>query len=149
MNDHQKRTAPVERPGLSGKVTKGNSSFFGKNTPLTSKGKPAAPVWPAHFSAPCRCPPGRLRTLCMFHGTKNPVEPCHGFQPGRWEEVWAAPADRPRQSFVCRACAHGIVPHIRAALLGLVGCMAGRVPDGAAYPIHCRDFRARGSRHAA
>lgn len=47
-------------------------------------------------------PSGRLRTLCMFHGTKNPVEPCHGFQPGRWEEVWAAPADRPRQSFVCR-----------------------------------------------
>ena len=94
-------------------------------------------------------PSGRLRTLCMFHGTKNPVEPCHGFQPGRWEEVWAAPADRPRQSFVCRACAHGVVPHIRAALLGLVGCMAGHVPDGAAFPVLCRDFTARGVRHAA
>lgn len=94
-------------------------------------------------------PSGRLRTLCMFHGTKNPVEPCHGFQPGRWEEVWEDPADRPRQSFVCRACAHGVVPHIRAALLGLVGCMAGHVPDGAADPVPCRDFTARGVRHAA
>lgn len=94
-------------------------------------------------------PSGRLRTLCMFHGTKNPVEPCHGFQPGRWEEVWEDPADRPRQSFVCRACAHGVVPHIRAALLGLVGCMAGHVPDGAALPVPCRDFTARGVRHAA
>lgn len=94
-------------------------------------------------------PSGRLRTLCMFHGTKNPVEPCHGFQPGRWEEVWGDPADRPRQSFVCRACAHGVVPHIRAALLGLVGCMAGHVPDGAAFPVPCRDFRAKGVRHAA
>ena len=94
-------------------------------------------------------PSGRLRTLCMLHGTKNPVEPCHGFQPGRWEEVWGDPADRPRQSFVCRACAHGIVPHIRAALLGVVGCLSGHVVDGAAYPIHCRDFRARGARHAA
>ena len=94
-------------------------------------------------------PSGRLRTLCMFHGTKNPVEPCHGFQPGRWEEVWGDPADRPRQSFVCRACAHGVVPHIRAALLGLVGCMAGRVPDGSAFPVHCRDFRAKGVRNAA
>lgn len=41
-------------------------------------------------------PSGGSRTLCMFHGTKNPVEPCHGFQPGRWEEVWAAPAERRR-----------------------------------------------------
>ena len=94
-------------------------------------------------------PSGRLRTLCMFHGTKNPVEPCHGFQPGRWEEVWEDPADRPRQSFVCRACSHGVVPHIRTALLGLVGCMAGHVPDGAAHPVHCRDFTAKGVRHAA
>lgn len=37
----------------------------------------------------------------------------------------------------------------RAALLGLVGCMAGHVPDGAAYPVPCRDFTARGVRHAA
>lgn len=41
-------------------------------------------------------PSGGSRALCMFHGTKNPVEPCHGFQPGRWEEVWAAPAERRR-----------------------------------------------------
>lgn len=101
------------------------------------------------FLRTVRLPSGRVRTLCMFHGTKNPVEPCHGFQPGRWEEVWEDPADRPRQSFVCRACAHGVVPHIRAALLGLVGCMAGHVPDGAAYPVPCRDFTARGVRHAA
>ena len=94
-------------------------------------------------------PSGRLRTLCMLHGTKNPVEPCHGFQPGRWEEVWEDPADRPRQSFVCRACAHGIVPTLRAALRGLVGCMAGHIVDGAAYPVPCRDFTARGVRHAA
>ena len=92
---------------------------------------------------------GRVRTVCMFHGTKNPVEPCHGFQAGNWSEVWADPTDTPKQSFLCRACAHGIVPHIRAALRGLVGCMAGHVPDGTAYPVHCRDFRARGTRHAA
>ena len=149
MNDHQKRTAPVERPGLSGKVTKGNSSFFGKNTPPDLERQACGTCPACSFFRAVPLPSGRLRTLCMFHGTKNPVEPCHGFQPGRWEEVWAAPADRPPQSFVCRACAHGVVPHIRAALLGLVGCLSGHVVDGAAYPIHCRDFTAKGVRHAA
>lgn len=93
-------------------------------------------------------PSGRVRRLCALTGIKNPVTPCPHFRPAEGETAWSA-LDEPRQAFVCRACAHGIVPHIRAALLGLVGCMAGRVPDGSAYPVHCRDFRARGTRHAA
>lgn len=95
-----------------------------------------------------RLPSGRVRRLCALTGIKNPATPCVHFRPAEGEMAWSA-LDEPRQSFVCRACAHGIVPHIRAALLGLVGCMAGRVPDGSAYPVHCRDFRARGTRHAA
>lgn len=97
-------------------------------------------------------PSGRVRRLCALTGIKNPTTPCPHFRPAEGEMAWSA-LDEPRQSLVCRACAHGIVPHIRAALLGLVGCMAGRVPDGAAYPVHCRDFRAvrtaRGDAHAA
>lgn len=93
-------------------------------------------------------PSGRVRRLCALTGIKNPATPCVHFRPAERETTWSA-LDEPRQSFVCRACAHGIVPHIRAALLGLVGCLSGHVVDGAAYPIHCRDFRARGSRHAA
>lgn len=60
---------------------------------------------------------------------------------------------RPRQSLVCRACAHGIVPTLRAALRGLAGCTAGHIVDGAAWPGLCPDFRAvrtpRGDAHAA
>lgn len=96
-----------------------------------------------------RLPSGHVRRLCALTGIKNPATPCAHFRPAEEETAWSESSDRPRQSLVCRACAHGIVPHIRAALLGLVGCMAGRVPDGAAYPVHCRDFRARGTRHAA
>lgn len=91
---------------------------------------------------------GRVRALCMFHGTKNPVEPCHGFQPGDWETTWGDP-DTPRQSLVCAACRHAVAPTRRAVLLGVVGCLSGHAVDGAAYPVHCRDFRARGCRHAA
>ena len=93
-------------------------------------------------------PSGRVRRLCALTGIKNPATPCVHFRPAEGEMAWSA-LDEPRQSFVCRACAHGVVPHIRAALLGLVGCMAGHVPDGAAYPVPCRDFTARGVRHAA
>ncbi|WP_300774382.1 hypothetical protein [uncultured Desulfovibrio sp.] len=93
-------------------------------------------------------PSGRVRRLCALTGIKNPATPCVHFRPAEGEMAWSA-LDEPRQSFVCRACAHGIVPHIRAALLGVVGCLSGHVVDGAAYPIHCRDFRARGARHAA
>lgn len=95
-----------------------------------------------------RLPSGRVRRLCALTGIKNPTTPCPHFRPAEGETAWSA-LDEPRQSFVCRACAHGIVPHIRAALLGVVGCLSGHVVDGAAYPIHCRDFRARGARHAA
>ena len=93
-------------------------------------------------------PSGRVRRLCALTGIKNPATPCVHFRPAEGEMAWSA-LDEPRQSFVCRACAHGVVPHIRAALLGRVGCMAGRVPDGSAFPVHCRDFRAKGVRHAA
>lgn len=96
-----------------------------------------------------RLPSGRVRRLCALTGIKNPATPCVHFRPAEEETAWSESSDRPRQSLVCRACAHGIVPHIRAALLGVVGCLSGHVVDGAAYPIHCRDFRARGARHAA
>ena len=48
-----------------------------------------------------------------------------------------------RQGLVCRRCSNGLVPTIRAALLGLVGCMAGHVVAGAAQPFSCADFHAR------
>lgn len=95
-------------------------------------------------------PSGRVRRLCMLSGERltTAATPCEHFMPGRWEEVWAAP-DEPRQSLVCGLCGNAAPSTRRAALLGVVGCLSGHVVDGAAYPVHCRDFRARGGRHAA
>lgn len=105
------------------------------------------------FLRTVRLPSGRVRRLCALTGSRNPAAPCPHFRPGKEETTRAEAADRPRQSLVCRACAHGIVPHLRAALRGLVGCMAGHIVDGAAWPGLCPDFRAvrtaRGDAHAA
>ena len=91
-------------------------------------------------------PSGRRRRLCMLSGEKlrTAGRTCPHFQPGKWVERGAAfyPV---RQGLVCRACSSGLVPTIRAALLGLVGCMAGHVVAGAAWPAFCADFRARGA----
>lgn len=148
MNDHQKRAAPGARPGLS-KERMEQDFPAAENSPSGLETQARAACRDCSFYRVVPLDSGRVRTVCMFHGTKNPVEPCHGFQAGNWSEVWADPTDTPKQSFLCRACAHGIVPHIRAALRGLVGCMAGHIVDGAAYPVPCRDFTARGVRHAA
>ena len=89
-------------------------------------------------------PSGRRRVLCMLTGEKlrSSAKRCENFQPGKWADRGAAfyPV---RQGFVCRRCSNGLVPTIRAALLGLVGCMAGHVVAGAAWPAFCADFRAR------
>ena len=89
-------------------------------------------------------PSGRRRMLCMLTGEKlrSSAKCCENFRPGKWAERGAAfyPI---RQGLVCRACSSGLVPTIRAALLGLVGCMAGHVVAGAAWPAFCADFRAR------
>ena len=91
-------------------------------------------------------PSGRRRVLCMLTGEKlrSSAKRCENFQPGKWAERGAAfyPV---RQGLVCRACSSALVPTIRAALLGLVGCMAGHVVAGAAWPAFCADFRARGA----
>ncbi len=92
-------------------------------------------------------PSGRRRVLCMLSGEKlrTAGRTCPHFQPGRGvEEREAAASPYPiRQGFVCRRCSNGLVPTNRAALLGLVGCMAGHVVAGAAWPAFCADFRAR------
>lgn len=84
------------------------------------------------------------RRLCALTGEKlrSSAKCCENFRPGKWGERGAAfyPV---RQGLVCRACSSGLVPTIRAALLGLVGCMAGHVVAGAAQPFPCADFRAR------
>lgn len=69
------------------------------------------------------------------------------FQPGKWIDEGAATASPYpiRQGLVCRRCSNGLVPTIRAALQGIVGCMAGHVVAGAAWPAFCTDFRARGA----
>lgn len=86
---------------------------------------------------------GRVRTVCMFHGTKNPVEPCHGFQPGRWEEAWADPTDAPRQSLICHLCQH-VEPHTRrAVLLRATVCRLHRPEARSAAPVACPSFRVR------
>ena len=89
-------------------------------------------------------PSGRRRRLCMLSGEKlrTAGRTCPHFQPGKWAERGAAfyPV---RQGLVCRACSSGLVPTIRAALQGIVGCMAGHVVAGAAWPAFCADFRAR------
>lgn len=94
-------------------------------------------------------PSGRRRVLCMLTGEKlrSSAKCCENFRPGKWvEEREATASPYPiRQGFVCRACSSGLVPTIRAALLGLVGCMAGHVIAGAAWPAFCADFRARGA----
>ena len=91
-------------------------------------------------------PSGRRRRLCALTGEKlrSSAKCCENFRPGKWAERGAAfyPV---RQGLVCRACSSGLVPTIRAALLGLVGCMAGHVIAGAAWPAFCADFRARGA----
>lgn len=83
---------------------------------------------------------GRTRTVCMFHGTKNPVEPCHGFQPGRWSEVWGDP-DTPRQSLVCALCGHAVAPTRRSSLLGATVCRLHRPEARRAAPVACPSFR--------
>lgn len=91
-------------------------------------------------------PSGRRRRLCMLSGEKlrSSAKCCENFQPGKWVEEKAAASPYPiRQGLVCRRCSNGLVPTIRAALLGLVGCMAGHVVAGAAWPAFCADFRAR------
>lgn len=85
---------------------------------------------------------GRVRALCMFHGTKNPVEPCHGFQPGDWETTWGDP-DTPRQSLVCAACRHAVAPTRRAVLLGATLCRLHRPEARRVAPVHCPAFRTR------
>ena len=89
-------------------------------------------------------PSGRRRRLCMLSGVKlrTAGRTCPRFQPGRWVDR-GADFYPVRQGFVCRRCSNGLVPTIRAALLGLVGCMAGHVVAGAAWPAFCADFRAR------
>ena len=89
-------------------------------------------------------PSGRRRRLCTLSGEKlrTAGRTCPHFQPGNEEGILAA-FGRARQGLVCRACSRALVPTIRAALLGLVGCMAGHVVAGAAWPAFCADFRAR------
>ena len=91
-------------------------------------------------------PSGRRRVLCMLTGEKlrSSAGSCENFRPGKWAKRGAAfyPV---RQGLVCRACSSGLVPTIRAALQGIVGCMAGHVVAGAAWPAFCADFRARGA----
>lgn len=148
-NEFQKRAAPGARPGLSKEIKEKDFPAAENSLSALERQSRAACLACSFFRA-VDLPSGRVRRLCMLSGERlnAAATPCEHFMPGRWETTWADPAT-PQQSFLCRACAHGIVPHIRAALLGLVGCMAGRVPDGAAYPVHCRDFRAKGARHAA
>ena len=94
-------------------------------------------------------PSGRRRVLCMLTGEKlrSSAGSCENFRPGKWAKRGAAfyPV---RQGLVCRACSRALVPTIRAALLGIVDCMAGHVVAGAAWPAFCADFRARGAADA-
>lgn len=89
-------------------------------------------------------PSGRRRRLCALTGEKlrSSAKCCENFRPGKWADR-GADFYPVRQGLVCRACSSGLVPTIRAALLGLVGCMAGHVVAGAAQPFPCADFRAR------
>lgn len=94
-------------------------------------------------------PSGRRRRLCALTGEKlrSSAGSCENFQPGKWIDEGAATASPYpiRQGLVCRRCSNGLVPTIRAALQGIVGCMAGHVVAGAAWPAFCTDFRARGA----
>lgn len=144
--DVEKRTAPEAGPGLFMKGKCMSTMTYNSNASLENQARAACRDCSFYRVVPLDS--GRVRALCMFHGTKNPVEPCHGFQPGDWETTWGDP-DTPRQSLVCAACRHAVAPTRRAVLLGVVGCLSGHAVDGAAYPVHCRDFRARGCRHAA
>ena len=94
-------------------------------------------------------PSGRHRRLCALTGEKlrSSAGSCENFQPGKWIDEGAATASPYpiRQGLVCRRCSNGLVPTIRAALQGIVGCMAGHVVAGAAWPAFCTDFRARGA----
>ncbi|WP_300708607.1 hypothetical protein [uncultured Desulfovibrio sp.] len=78
----------------------------------------------------------------MFHGTKNPVEPCHGFQPGDWATTWVDP-DAPRQSLVCGLCGNAVASSRRAALLGVTLCRLHRPEARRVAPVHCPAFRTR------
>ena len=143
MNDHQKRTAAGARPRLSKERMEQDFPAV-ENSPSALETQARAACRDCSFYRAIDLPSGRVRRLCALTGIKNPATPCVHFRPAEGEMAWSA-LDEPRQSFVCRACAHGIVPHIRAALLGLVGCMAGHVIAGAAWPAFCTDFRARGA----
>ena len=92
-------------------------------------------------------PSGRRRMLCMLTGEKlrSSAGRCENFQSGKWGDE-GLPTARPypiRQGFVCRSCGNGLVPTLRAALLGLVGCMAGHVVAEDAPPFPCAGFHAR------
>ena len=92
-------------------------------------------------------PSGRRRRLCALTGEKlrSSAGSCENVQPGAGLDEGAGTASPYpiRQGLVCRRCSNGLVPTIRAALLGLVGCMAGHVVAGAAQPFSCADFHAR------
>lgn len=79
---------------------------------------------------------GRVRALCMFLGTKNPVAPCHGFQPGDWATTWADP-DAPRQSLVCGLCGNAVASTRRGMALG------HRPEARRVAPVLCPGFRTR------
>lgn len=151
-NERQNRTAPVERPGLSGKVTKDNSSFFSKNTPSAAERQARAACLLCSFFRAINLPTGRIRRLCMLSGERltAAATACEHFQPGKWETTWADP-DAPRQSLVCALCGHAVAPTRRAALLGATVCRLHRPEARSAAPVACPSFRVRrgeGVRHA-
>lgn len=148
MNDHQKRTAPEAGPGLFMKGKCMSTMTYNSNASLENQAR--ATCRDCSFYRAIGLPSGRVRRLCMLTGERltTAATPCAHFMPGDWETTWADP-DAPRQSLVCGLCGNAAPSTRRAALLGVVGCLSGHVVDGAAYPVHCRDFRARGGRHAA
>lgn len=85
---------------------------------------------------------GRVRALCMFLGTKNPVAPCHGFQPGDWATTWADP-DAPRQSLVCGLCGNAVASTRRGMALGATVCRLHRPEAHRVAPVLCPGFRTR------
>ena len=141
MNDHQKRTAAGARPRRS--KERMEQDFPAVENSPSARETQAPSCLACSFFRAVPLPSGGCRTLCMFHGTKNPVEPCHGFQPGRWEEVWGDPADRQHQSFICHLCQH-VEPHTRrAVLLRATACRLRRPEARSAEPVPCPSFRVR------
>lgn len=143
MNDHQKRTAPVERPELS-KERMEQDFPAAENSPSALERQARAACLACSFFRAITQPSGRVRRLCMLTDERltTAATACEHFMPGDWESTWAAP-DEPRQSFICHLCQH-VEPHTRrAVLLRATLCRLHRPEARSAAPVACPAFRVR------